>query len=131
MTDDRKTVFNRPDCPYGCGAPLAPTLRWQATPCGGCGRPLHPVAAVVDADGRQVWPLASVPGPPTVPPDAEFWYVVREEDAAERVAILREIARHGKKSEEGCLTVVLTFLGFAVMAVVDVVARVVRAVLRR
>ena len=131
MTDDRKTVFNRPDCPYGCGTPLASKLRWQATPCRGCGRPLYPVAAVVDDAGRQIWPPSSVPRPPTVPPDAESWYVVREEDADERTAVLRKIAQRGKKSEEGCLTVVLTFLGFAVMAVVDIVWRVVRAVLRR
>jgi hypothetical protein len=77
----------------------------------------------MDDDGRQLWP--------TMPPDAEFWYVVREEDAVERTVILRQIARHRKKSEDGCLIVALTFFGFAVLAVVDVVARMVRAVLRR
>ena len=131
MTDTRAVVFDRADCPYGCGTPLAAGLRWQATPCRGCGRPLHPVGPVVDEDGRQLWPSASVPRPPPVPQGTEFWYVVREEDAAERIAIVRKIARQGKKSEEGCLTIALTFLGFAVLAVVDLVSRIVRAVLRR
>ena len=45
-------VYNRSDCPYGCGAPLVPNLRWEATPCQGCGRPLYPLSAKVDEHGR-------------------------------------------------------------------------------
>ena len=94
MAGDERIVFNRSDCPYGCGAPLAPDLRWQGTPCKRCGRPLYPLAATTGREGQTLWPPASVPRPPDVgPPGTQVWYVVGEEDAREGVATARQRRR--------------------------------------
>jgi hypothetical protein len=77
----------------------------QATPCRGCGRPLYPVGSILDDAGQEVWPPASVSRPPMpVPADSEFWYVVGEEEAGERNAILHEIESRGKGPRRAALT---------------------------
>jgi hypothetical protein len=117
---NNEIVYNRPDCPYGCGAALAPNLRWQGTPCQGCGRPLFPLTDVV-TDGAVLWPPPRIPGPPeNDQPDVQVWFVVGEEDALERRAISnRETQRAIDKSDEGCLlvTIVIVLIGGAVAAV--------------
>jgi hypothetical protein len=73
-------VFDRDDCPYGCGTSLSPDLRWSGTPCTGCGHPLH-----VRADD----PRATAAGSRGTAPDADVtasgrrvWHVMTETESA-------------------------------------------------
>jgi hypothetical protein len=134
MDPDERVVYNRADCPYGCGEPLAPRLRWQATPCRRCGRLQYPLREVValadgslDADGdiRVLWPPASVPRPPDADqPGVDVWYVVGEEEAQEAAAIRNEeTGSRVLASEESCLrTCGLLALGLIIVVVVAAVA---------
>jgi hypothetical protein len=115
-----RIVFNRPDCPYGCGAALAPDLRWQETPCHRCGRPLFPLTAT-EADGQVLWPPPSIPRPAEAgQPDVQIWYVVGEEDAREAIAISRVQTqrRLDASDEKACrlVTILLIAVGVVVAA---------------
>jgi hypothetical protein len=92
-------VFNRSDCPYGCGTSLPANLRWTR-PCPGCGRTLHPVLPCwPDAGGRgpageEVWPTVDVPRlPDPLPPGSQVWYVITDDESAERARIIEELMR--------------------------------------
>src|SRR4051794_38402422 len=64
-----------------------PKLRWQRTPCPGCGRPLFPLSAVVP-DGDEIWPPDDVPRPPASHVmNATIWFVLTEEDAREGIRV--------------------------------------------
>jgi hypothetical protein len=131
-----RVVYNRSDCPYGCGAPLAPNLRWIRTPCHGCGRRLYPLSATVDDDGRVLWPPARIPAPPEAGlPDVVVWYVVGEEDYDEANAIsTAEYTRRRSEAESGCsgCAILVTFvLVVLVGGVLEFVERLVKAVSRR
>ena len=113
---DPRIVFNRSDCPYGCGAELPPRLRWQSTPCPRCGRTYYTTGAIVDDEGRVLWPPASIPrSPEEGQPDVRVQYVVSDEDYRESKAIVspamaREQRRRAQSDERmylGCLLVVL------------------------
>jgi hypothetical protein len=106
METQSRWIFNRPDCPYGCGAPLDSKLRWQATPCHRCGRPLYPAIEVTDLEGRSIWPPASVPRPPEAgEPDVGVYYVITEEEAQAREAIGKPIweAHRAASKNRACM----------------------------
>jgi hypothetical protein len=127
-------VYNRHDCPYGEGTPLPPKLRWQRTPCPGCGRPLFPLQAVL-RDGVEIWPPAHVPRPAQSDDhNRTVWYVVTEDDAREGVARSNaETRRRVDQADSGVVGVV----GFLALPLVvglltlgDLLSRPVRALLR-
>jgi len=107
-------VYNRSDCPYGCGSPLPHDLRWIKTPCPGCGRPLYPLIAARD-DG---WPPAHVPQPfGLLLDDAVLLYVVTDEEAQAKDRVIDKALSDSE--QRGC-SQVMTFL--AVTAIVIVAA---------
>ena len=112
MRAKMRVVYNRADCPYGCGELLPENLRWQGTPCRRCGRPLYPLSSIDDQEGRILWPPAHIPRPPEAgQPDVTVWYVVREDEAPEGKAISRaEIQRRVDKSDERSCTIVIAVL---------------------
>ena len=123
MEDQRRIVFNRSDCPYGCGAELPSKLRWQATPCPRCGRPLHPLGSVSDDEGRVLWPPASVPrAPEEGQPGVRVEYVVTDEEYHEARALSSDVIwTHLSKSENrmwfGCTAVVVVLVVLAALVV--------------
>jgi len=129
MEAELRIVFNRSDCPYGCGAEL-PNLRWQRTPCPRCGRPIYQLSSVVDEEGRVLWPTASVPrSPEEGQPGVTVQYVVTGMDDRERIelggdVISRTRAPHGVPASQylGCLLVVVLLLA-GVAWVVNLLAR--------
>ena len=124
METPSREVFNRSDCPYGCGAPLDPQLRWQATPCRQCGRPLYPVGEIADPEGRIVWPPANVPRPPEAGlPGVQVWYVVGDEEAQARKAIGKAAwEEHAAALEERTCLQTCLLLALVLIIVVVVVA---------
>jgi hypothetical protein len=119
MKPNAGVVYNRSDCPYGCGTRLAPNLRWQGTPCQGCGRPLYPLSETRDSKGKVIWPPSDVPRPPEAGlPGVTVWYVVTEEAAPAGVAVSwAESLERVNRSEEGCLLQVLLIGGVILVAV--------------
>ncbi len=124
MQAKMRVVYNRADCPYGCGEPLPERLRWQGTPCPRCGRPLHPLGPIDDQEGGILWPSAHIPRPPEAgQPDVTIWYVVREDEAPERMAISRaEIQRRGDTSDERSRTTVIAVIVSVLLVSVFLVA---------
>jgi hypothetical protein len=113
MEPPTPVVFNRSDCPYGCGASLEPSLRWQATPCRRCGRPLYPLNEALDDEGQLLWPPATVPRPPEAgKPGVVVWYVVGEEDAGARKAATQGMrdASHNRACREQILVLIFLLL---------------------
>src|SRR5512139_4068598 len=106
MSRPSGVVYNRDDCPYGCGRALPLNLRWSATPCRGCERPLYPDSAILGDDGEELWPPADVPRPSVTPPaGAEIWYVVGEQDHGERMRIWNDMIQDRLARKEGCADV--------------------------
>jgi len=90
-------VYNRSDCPYGCGSPLPHDLRWIKTPCPGCGRPLYPLTAA----RNDLWPPPHVPHPSgLLLDDAVLLYVVTEEEARAKDAMLA--SEDSRIEQRGC-----------------------------
>lgn len=118
MQAEMRVVYNRADCPYGCGEPLPDRLRWQGTPCPRCERPLHPLGSIDDQEGRTLWPPAHVPKAPEAgQPGVTVWYVVREDEVPERKVISgAELRRRVDTSEERTLTTVIA-AGLSVLLV--------------
>ena len=120
MEPPTPVVYNRSDCPYGCGATLEPGLRWQATPCRRCGRPLYPLDEALDDEGRLLWPPASVPRPPEVGrPGVVVWYVVGEEDAGARKAAtqgLRDASHNRACRQQALVLIILLLIAVVVLA---------------
>ena len=119
MEPKARVVYNRSDCPYGCGTLLAPDLRWQGTPCEGCGRPLYPLSDVVDGEQRVLWPPAGIPRPPEVGlPGVQVWYVVGEEEARDRIALSKASTqrRVDAAEERSCLVIGLVLILVLVVA---------------
>lgn len=124
MQPKMRVVYNRADCPYGCGEPLPERLRWQGTPCPRCGRPLHPLGPIDDQEGGILWPPAHIPRPPEAgQPDVTIWYVVREDEAPERKATSRaEIQRRVDMSDERSRTTVIAVIVSVLLVSVLLVA---------
>ena len=119
MEPSTPVVFNRSDCPYGCGASLEPGLRWQATPCRRCGRPLYPLNEAMDDEGRLLWPPASVPRPPEADKTgAVVWYVVGEEEAGARKAATQGL--RDASHDRACRQQILALSGLLLILVVVV-----------
>ncbi len=120
MRDQVRIVYNRPDCPYDCGEPLPPKLRWQATPCPRCGRALYPLSEVVNDAGEVLWPPAEVPRPSEAGlPSVDVWYVVRKDDGEKGVEIAHADAQHrsDRSENESCsLILIALFVSVAVVA---------------
>ena len=105
-----RVVFNRSDCPYGCGEMLPATFRWQVTLCRRCGRSMHRLGDAIDEEGRLLWPPASVPRPPEAgQPDVEVEYVVDEAEAVARRAATRHFgdASHDRACREQLLVLLI------------------------
>jgi hypothetical protein len=114
-----RIVFNRSDCPYGCGAELPPKLRWQVTPCARCRRPLHQRSAIVDEEGRVLWPPEGVPRPPDEGQHGvRVQYVVTAEDDRDWRAIWSSTPREVRARERRARSDAWTYLGCLVVAVV-------------
>lgn len=124
MQTEMRVVYNRADCPYGCGEPLPERLRWQGTPCPRCGRPLHPLGPIDDQEGGILWPPAHIPRPPEAgQPDVTIWYVVREDEAPDRMAISwAELQRRGDMSDERYRTTVIAVIVSVLLVSVLLVA---------
>ena len=121
VVESPTVVFNRSDCPYGCGAALDANLRWQATPCRECGRPLYPLHEALDNEGRRLWPPETVPRPAEAArPGSDVWYVVGEHDAAARKAATQGLRDdlHDRACREQLL--ILVALLIAVVAVIGI-----------
>ena len=126
---DRRIVFNRSDCPYGCGAELPPKLRWQATPCPRCGRPLYPLGPVIDEEGRVLWPPANVRrSSEEGQPGVRVQYIVTDIDVQERTELARPgherylegRNRSDKRTYVGCLLIVVVVVVLVVAWVLSV-----------
>ena len=124
-----RIVFNRTDCPYGCGAEVPLKLRWHVTPCPRCQRPWHLESSLQDAEGRPLWPAASVPRPPEAgQPGVLIEYVVTEEDHRELSAIRASTpeaeqarARRARSDEWTCLGCFVVLVVIVVLVVVAIV----------
>jgi ribosomal protein S30 len=100
-----------PSCP--------PKLRWQVTPCARCRRPLHQRSAIVDEEGRVLWPPEGVPRPPDEGQHGvRVQYVVTAEDDRDWRAIWSSTPREVRARERRARSDAWTYLGCLVVAVV-------------
>jgi hypothetical protein len=137
MSWSTEVVYNRTDCPYGCGTALPTRLYRSATPCPGCQRPLYAHWALhSNSDDRgELWPPQDVPRPPLVPPHgAEVWYVIGEEDHAEWERIGNDLVQdYVRKNRgtwvEGCLYWSACVLWMVVAVIAEAVVRLLRRIL--
>lgn len=124
MDAEVRVLYNRPDCPYYCGEPLPPKLRWQGPPCPRCGRPLYPFSEVVNDAGEVLWPPPVVPRPSEAGlPGVTVWYVVRKDEGEKGVEIAEaEAQRRSDRSENESCSLILIALVVSVAVVVAAVA---------
>ncbi|HEX5827210.1 MAG TPA: hypothetical protein VFY23_06795 [Candidatus Limnocylindrales bacterium] len=117
-------LLDRDDCPYGCGTPLSPDLRWSGTPCVGCGHPLHVRAD--DPRATTARPAGAYPDPDMTASGEQVWHVMTETESAVCDAInAQSVADDRARYHDLVVGAALLLVGAVVLLVVAVVLLVV------